>query len=219
VIVDIEDNYLEYVDDERGYTWDAWDVLSADVIRRHDDVLRSSAEELAALDPAGLDDLDRLAYGRASRRHGDLDGFLDAGRLILASGRNHRGVDYRGVYAAVIETLARQTAFDEARLLHEEMGDRWPDDEEVDRLQVWIALHFDEASAAAAIEDVLSRRGRDPELIFELCEDALTAGRAELASQLLARTEAVAREENLSAILVDVELLREKLGASAATEE
>ncbi len=215
MIQDIEDNYPDYVDDERGYAWDVWDVLAADVMRRHDDVLNSSPEALGRLDPGGLDDLDRWAYARASRRHGDLEGFLDAGRLIVASERGHRGIDYRGVFATIIETLAREGATDEARLLHEEMANRWPGNDEVERLHVFIALQFDEEHALEAVDGVLERRPDDAELFFELSEDAHHAGRPALAGELLRHAEESARRQGHTAILVDIELFKKQLQTTA----
>lgn len=209
MIDDIEDNYPEYVEDVRGYAWDAWDVLPADVIRRHDAIQDASPTELTALDPAGLDDLDRWAYARASRAAGDVDGFLEAARLVLASKEDHRGLSYVDVHVSAIEALASAGHVDEASLHLATFRSRWPDDRRATRLAVWIAARGPDLDAA--ITDALSEAANDGDLLYEISEDLAAAGASAEALAVLAKAEGVATSEGRRALMLDIALLRDQL--------
>lgn len=213
MIRDIEDNYPEYLDDELGYAWDAWDILPADVIRRHDALVAATQSELADIDPAGLDDLDRWAYARACRRAGDIDGFLEAARLVLASEQGHRGLNYPDVYVATIQAMARAERIDEANLHLEQLRERWPEDTRSVRLAVFVASVWDVASAREALNDAIEHHQDDAELLFEIAEDLHVTERPELCREALLAVEAAAERTGATAVLVDVTVFREKLTA------
>lgn len=216
MIDDIEDNYPEYLEDERGYTWDAWDVLPANVIRRHDAIVDSTAEELSRLDPAGLDDLDRWALARASRAVGDQERFLDATRLILASDEEHRGISYADVFVAAIEAFADEGLGDEAMLHLATLRERWPDDARATRLAVYVAARS--GILETAVERALVDAAEDAELLYEIAEDLVViAPRA--AARILAKASAQAHAESRVSLQLDIELLRAKLPLNVDEEE
>ncbi len=212
MIDDIEDNYPEYLADERGYAWDAWDVLAADVIRRHDAIARASADDLAALDPAGLDDLDRWAFARASRELMDLDGFFDAARLVMASSDEHRGVSYAEVFISAIEALSDAGLGDEASLHLRTFRERWPEDTQAARLSVWIAARGPDL--ATSLEDAIAELMDDAEAMFEIGEDLAAIGASEHALTALDAAAALADTHGLRALLLDIALLRADLAAT-----
>jgi hypothetical protein len=206
MIDDVEDNYLEYLDDERGYAWDAWDLLPADVVRRHDGIVHATSDELARLDPATLDDLDRWAYARACESRADREGFTGAARLIAASDAEHLGVDYAEVFIALIEKLADDGTGDEAQLLLRTFRERWSDDTRAARLEVYIGARTGDAERSLA--EAMTEVGDDGERLFEIAEDLLAAGAIEQARRVLGHATDVAREQDLRPLLLDIELLR-----------
>lgn len=211
MIEDIEDDYDDYPAEEAGYAWDAWDVLTAGEIKRHDAIVHASADELAKLDPAGLDDLDRWAYARASRRLADEDGFLDAVRLILTSGEEHRALERSEIFGAAIDAMARSGAHDEAALHLAAARKQWPDDPAFEALAVVVAARRDAAAADPAVDEFMQKYSADSEALFELAEDLVALEQVEPAKRLLDGAEAAARKKAAST-LVDIQLLRSKLG-------
>lgn len=207
MIEDIEDNYPEYLEDELGYAWDAWDVLPADVIRRHDSIVTASAHELDSIDPAALDDLDRWAYARACRRSGDVDGFLSAARLVVASKEAHHGLQYAEVFIATIGLMATEGLGDEALLHLSEFRERWPEDSRAVRLEASVTIRQDPQKA---IDTALTDAADDADRLFEIAEDV-----AQLhptgAEQLLQAAESLARGEEATSLLLDIDLLRAEL--------
>ena len=201
---DIIDDYPDYLDDERGYAWDAWDVLPADVIARHDAIAAGSADDLDALDPAGLDDLDLWAYARVWRKLGKQDEFLDAVRLLLASKDEHRGLRYADVWVEAIESLSRAGACDEAALHLRSFRERWPTDSRADRLQAWIAVHDGRAEDGA--REAVATIVDDAELLFEVAEDYVRLGQD--AALLIARCRELAEQQGRTALVLDIDLLQ-----------
>lgn len=208
MIDDIEDNYPEYLDDERGYQFDAWDVLPADVVRRHDAIAQADAARLAELDPAGLDDLDRWAYARASRNAGDQSGFLAGARLIITSTEDHRGLDYADVFVAVIEAHADAELGDEAALHLRTFRERFPDDGRAVRLEVYLAARTERLAdvLTAAINEVRD----DAERLFEIAEDLASVDDA-ASGRVLDRAAQLATQQRQRSLLLDIALLRDVL--------
>lgn len=211
MIEDIQDDYPEFLDDQLGYAWDAWDVLGSDEIRRHDAIAASTAEELAGLDPEAMDDLDRWAFARAARRLGDADAFLRATRLLLDPKGTHRGLEYREIFAVAVQVLGEQGAFEEAELHLQVMSESWPHDTDVERLSARVAFLSDPARGTQAFSSLLARWSDQPELLFEVATDLVALGDRTFAETALQACVEAAQATGEEAALVDVALLREEL--------
>src|SRR5690554_1990939 len=70
------DTYEEYLDDEWGYAYDAWDIVTQHDVRRHDVLLHADVALLEVQIDTDLDDLQRFAVARAWRRHGNSSEYL-----------------------------------------------------------------------------------------------------------------------------------------------
>jgi thioredoxin-like negative regulator of GroEL len=212
---DVEDNYESYLDDELGYAWGVWDRTTLAEIARHDAILEATGDELRSTDPAGLDDLQRLALARAARRSGDLEGELDALRLIATPPMEHPGVDYIDVVDLLSSRLCDAQLFDEA----EHFIDRLEAEEwcEVTReyTRALVALASDRSLGRSAFEEILRNSPDDPELRYDIAEDLARYGQLDTAHELLDEAELVATRTGIDAVLVDIELLRATIGAKA----
>lgn len=215
MIEDIEDDYPTYVTDELGYAWDAWEIVTSDEMRRHDELLAASADELSQIDPGTLDDLSRWAYARRARELQGEDAFIDVARLVLGStaegaGTAHPALDYAEVHYAVAASLANVGALDEAAVVVSAATTSWPDDSDLRRLDVCIAVRSRPEVAAARVEKFVDDHAGDAELLFELAEDLAGMGMVELAGVALDACQVAATG---TSTMIDVELLREELAA------
>ena len=215
MIDDLEDDYAEYLADELGYACDARDDLrgpSLSEMLRHDELTESSAAELEALDPTSLNDLLRWGYARGCRRHGDIDGFLAAARLVVESDTPHGSILYDEVYESLIETLANHGLQDEADLLVERFAARWPDDTRAHRLAVFVGIRGQDL--ATRLESARGHLSADPERMFEIAEDLAQNGAVDPCGDWLRAVEERAEEMGLRALLLDIALLRADLATT-----
>lgn len=210
MIEDIEDNYPDYLDDELGYVWEAWDILPADAIRRHDEIFAMGAGELRALALDQLDDLELWAYARAQRRLGDQGAFLAALRVMFIAEGKHPAIDYADARASLIEALIDAGELPDAAQHLAEARSEFPDDPAFVRLEVHHAFAAGEEAGAATMASTIEAHGDDAELLYELAEDFARVGRPERARELLVIARRAA-ERHARAALVDIELLEQRL--------
>jgi hypothetical protein len=210
---DIEDNYESYLDDELGYAWGVWDRTTLANIARHDDILHAVSDDIAALDPAGLDDLQRLALARACRRHDDPEGELDSLRLIVSDSMEHPGVNYVEVVDRTVARLCGALLFDEAEVIIERLeAQEWCAQPQL-YMRALVRLASETSMGRDAFEELLIDAPDDPELRFDVAEDLIRFGRMDDANELLDDAEQVANRTGNKAVLVDIELLRAGIGA------
>lgn len=205
---DIEDNYTEYLDDELGYAWGVWDRLTGKEISAHDEILHASPHKTDSIDPAGLNDLDRLAYMHACRRSGDGDGVVAALRLVLSEPMEHTGVDYPEVFERFITELSRRQEFDEARHALERLQSSDWEWSRTPYLAALLAAREDRTSAVEAFRGLLDDAPDDPELRYDVAEDLWELGEREVARAILEEAAEVARQTGDDAVLVDIAVLR-----------
>ncbi len=215
----ISDGYPEYVDDELGYHYHAWEVISASESTRHERIRLAQAQELEELAEhfAPLSDLERWALGRHYLRNGQVDRYFKFVEPILQGERTHRALHYPEIFA----DFARR---------HAEGGDMDAADATVGRIeQVWPELapaipllraklllragRFDEAHQAYEKEIEAEDLSDDeaPEIYFEAAFDFFECGATEIARHWLDRSRQAAEESGDTATMVDIELLEAEL--------
>ncbi len=196
----IEDDYPEYLEETRGYAWDAWDLLDDEATRRHDERLHAGAEALEARD-AG-DDLEQWATIRALTRLGEEARALAMLDALLAGERAHLALNYDELYAEAVERALRVGA-DAAALL-----ERWRASSPEHDLTLWHILHAlasDDAQSAATGLGHACARG-DAEELCDLGDALARHGYGEYAREAWERAEVAAREAGMTAVLVDLAL-------------
>ena len=166
---EIEDNYLDYPEDEYGYTYDVWDVVAVADADRHFEIRDFSEDELGALDYEELDHFQLWAAARAHLANGNQEDFVDlAGQLLGDTDERHPVLVYHEVAVHAARVLA-ETDPDAAL---EWLG-RW--DEARDELMEARILEAVLASkledAEAAFETVLDEFPDEPELLYEIAAE------------------------------------------------
>lgn len=213
----IGDDYDEYVDDEYGYQYHAWEVISASESARHDAIRLASKEELPHFeeDPAALTDLERWALARRRLHLGDQDRYLELVEPILTGPVDHPSLLYPEIFADAARQYARLNDLPRARGLVEEIGEKWPPFKEaLPLLQAQLLLFAGDPAAADQKYEELIAPSPDVDLILEIAEDFAAQGQKDFAVNWLQRAEEEARSSGDTASLVDVELLRASLAQS-----
>lgn len=215
---DIEDNYPEYLADTYGYAYDADDIVSIAAIRRHEALRRLDAQGLEAVEVASLDDYQRWALGQAYLRHGDLDGFLRIGALLLQSTDDHPALVYREISLRLADTLVEALRIREATSLLGRHLERWPDDLAALQLRAVIDVVADR-SQTDRLDALAEAHADDPDFFVEVAELLGRLGQEPTAREWLDRAEACATRVGDGAIGVDIALLRDALGEAEAPPE
>jgi len=210
--VPFKDDYPGYVDDTTGYAWDAWDTVTARAMRRHDDLLASSVEELEALDLEALDDLQRLAASRAWRAHDYEEESLDALGRIARSDMEHPAIRYDEVRAHLVERELRRGALTRAGQALGELAQRDPEHHMLWRLEaLHTALGGDSQKASELIREGLRERPDDPELRYDVAKELADFGYTGWSKAYLKQARLVAERTGKRSVLVDVALLEGEL--------
>ncbi|MBA2662141.1 MAG: hypothetical protein H0U74_07580 [Bradymonadaceae bacterium] len=215
----IADGYLSYVDDELGYSYEAWDVLSVEAIRAHDVILHTDSASLDAVDRLTIDDFERWALARAYRRCGELEGFFGVCESLTLSTAAHPGIVYTEVVELYAEELARANRLAKAQSKLAEARLRWPEPGAlpyaIDARILLLAGDLD--LALGRYRALADAHPDDAELRFEIAEDLTQNSQTSSAGPWLDEALAVAERVGDRALIVDIELLRIELGA--LTEE
>ncbi|MFU8806634.1 MAG: hypothetical protein ACNA8W_22690, partial [Bradymonadaceae bacterium] len=177
------DYYEEYLDDELGYRFEAWDVISIEALRRHDVILHAAEPYLANLKSEDLDDLDRWALARARLRQGNVEAYLSWGLEIARSEANHPAIHYPDLTGRILLDHARQGLLDEAADLLASYRERWPElKAQADQLEIGLAiLAGDPVLAGSLYARHVESFDNAALTALELAEDAAAAGLLELA--------------------------------------
>ena len=208
----IGDDYADYVDDEFGYTYHAWEVISASESARHERIRRATMAGLKDLaeSMSPLSDLDRWVL---ARRHlldeGDEQTYFELLQPLLDGDFDHPALHYPEILLDVARRHAEQEQLDRARQLVDDLARRWPQfDDIIPLLQANLLLYgrrFDEAHRA--YEEALSDEEDVIDLYIEAAEDFLRFGALELAHEWLNSAEETAHDEQDHTSLVDIKLL------------
>ncbi len=205
VIEDLEDDYPEYVEEELGYQWDAWDVVTTAQMRRHDAILAGARDGLQV---GELNDLERWAWARAARRAGDDAGFLAAALAILRAPTDHVAIDYRDVTVAAAIASAKAGSHGEAFELLEGGLQRWPEDQDLLRCRALVRISEGKSSPQDVVAEMLEGHADAPEMLFELAED-LREGHPRESLRIIDSLERTLADD--SSTRVDIALLRADL--------
>jgi hypothetical protein len=209
----IGDPYEEYLDDTLGYRYEAWDFVTQQEIRRHDELLHADESFLSSLPAAELDDLQRLAVALAWRRLGRRERYLDELLSLTRSTAEHPALDYSDLTTRALLESAHQGASEQARDLLTLFRQRWPEHKtQAAQLQINLALlGGDREQACTIYEGLMADEPRDAMTVLDLAEDALHCGDSELARRWVEDARQIAQATGDTATLVDITLFIEEL--------
>ncbi len=215
----IGDPYANYVDDELGYAYHAWEVISAQESRRLQQILhrpdRSPMEQRTALEP--LSDLERWALANKARDADQLPLYFD----LLEPLRNGELDDPALNYAEILVDLARQhirqDEQDEATAILDEIRHQWPaiEDEVIDLIAARLSLYSGDLDEAhQRLSTLLSQSeefGDDVDLHVEIAEDFVHHDCPDHAEGWVERARQLATDQGDTASLVDLALIEDQL--------
>ncbi len=212
----IGDDYPEYVDDECGYQYHAFEVISASELARHEAIRRApDPEALQALadDLPDGDDLCRWAVARRHLHFGDQEQYFHWLDQVIQDPREHPALLYQEIFADAARRRAATDGTDAAQPYRDALETAFP---EMAKALPWLdarllleARHFEEAHQA--YETLLDDDEIPDEVVVECCleiaEDLLKADDLERAIHWRDRARTLAESIDYDAALVDLELL------------
>ncbi len=215
----IGDPYPEYVDDEFGYAYHAWEVISARESKRLQKILHldelSPREQSQAMAP--LSDLERWALARKALRQDQPLLYLELVDPIAQGDMTNPALHYAEILVDLARHHLLQGQEDTCDAILEKMKAQWPDFEDVvfDIIKARLTLQdgrHDEAHDALNTHLGRSEElGDDIDLHFELAEDFLNAQSPYHAQIWSQRTRQLAQRDGDDATLVDLDLLDQRL--------
>ncbi len=210
----IGDGYPDYVDDELGYTYHAWEVISASESRRHEQILHASPKELSALkeELSPLTDLDRWAIARRVLSGGDHGAYFELLEPVINGDFDHPALHYPEILSDVARRRAESDDLAAGQELITRLEEVWPQFEEVIPLLraklLLVAGQPDEAHDGYT--EALDGEER-VDLLVETAEDFAQYDAYEIAHRWLNRARRVAEEIGDKASAVDIALLADSL--------
>lgn len=214
----ISDEYTEYVDDELGYQYHAWEVISASESTTHERIRLADRRELEQLLDHGdsLSDVERWAVGRRLLKMGDTDSYLEVIEPILEGRRDHPALHYPEIFVDVARRWAEKDDLDTAHDIVAKIEAHWPQlREAIPLLRAKLLLRarrFEKADTAFTEAIDLDE---EVDLLFETASDFHRAGESDLARQWLDRARQAAAATDDTASMVDIELLSKKLESAS----
>ncbi len=210
----IGDDYTEYVDDEYGYHYHAWEVISASESRRHEEIRIGENELVDSLfeNLDALSDLELWALARRRLQEGIRHDYFSSVELIISGDRTHPAISYPEVFADLARRYAEDGDLTRGRELVDSIGLHWP--ELVDALPLLFAqlyLHSGDLEQADKAYREAMASPPDVDLLIEITEDFLSLSAIEKAREWLEIARQRAVEINDTASLVDIELLQIQL--------
>lgn len=218
----IEDNYEEYLDDERGFAYDFADRMTAEDIAAQDATVDATALDLRALDDAAPEPPDALHLwmrARAWERLGNMERYFELCDQLLDVLPEHPLVVYPEISRRVARQRAAQADFSTAQQRLRTHLERWPEDLQAEQLATiidYLARSAEDVDDATALRAFAARFPEDAEIRYEIAEDLWHFERPEAASAWLEDAREVATQHDLTT-LVDIELLQTRLAQSRST--
>ena len=221
----IGDGYPDYVEDELGYNYHAWEVISASESKAYEELQRADSTQLENLAQQfrPLSDLLRWALARRHLRLGQRAKYFEVTELIVDGDFDHPALHYPEILADLARRRAEDGNLDEARSRLEHIESKWPEFKEaiplLDAQLLLLAGRHQEAHHA--FDEALSPYEEDVDLRIETADDFQRAGAFDHAKTWLQRARVLALSLDDSASLVDIDLMEQSLGADEAmpTEE
>lgn len=212
----IGDEYKEYVDDEYGYQYHAWEVISASESTRHEEIRLGDDEFLDACEERldTLSDLELWALGRRRLKQDQRRAYFACIERILDGNLAHRALAYPEIFADAARRKAEEGDYGRADELIDAIAKNWPILEKALpflRAQVLlVSKKIDEADRAyeAAMEND-TEDGNDSrvDLLIEIAEDFLRFDAPEVGLRWVERARQAAIDSGDTASLVDIELM------------
>lgn len=214
------DNYERYLEDAYGYAYAARDIVSVASLECHDALTESPQKTRREVD-GELNDFERLGLARGLYQNGDAAGFADQLETILESDDHHPAVTYMELPLLAARLLAGEGDYERAQDFLEDAAERWPDHATAARREKALVTLLDEGREAAVTvyQQLADDNPDDPELRFEFAEDLAEHDQPHMARVWLERAREVAERVDDRAILVDIELLEERLEGEAEPEQ
>lgn len=207
------DNYERYLEDEYGYAYFARDIVSIEEIERHDRFVESPADRQPDRPLDDDDDFSLLGLARGWKRADNIDAFIEVIEHLIASEEDHPAVAYHELPLLAAIVLSKAGEFDTAIALLDQGIEKWPDQKRPTlQHKALVLLQAGELEAASELHESLVRQhSDDPEVPYEIAEDLRQTGHPDRAEGWLDRAESSAKEVGDKSLLVDVELLRNRL--------
>ena len=206
----IGDGYPEYVDDELGYNYHAWEVISAAESRRHERIRMAGSTELKELERQfePLSDPERWALARRHLELGQRPQYFELLEPIVDGPLEHPALHYPEIFVDLARRHAEDGEQERAEQRIELIGETWPEFEEAipllsAQLQLF-AGHVDKAHEAFV--DALQPHDDDVDLLIETALDFEDAGALDKAHHWLDRARQAAIDQDDRASLVDIDL-------------
>lgn len=224
----IGDNYEGYVDDEYGYHYHAWEVISASESKEQESIEFATPAELQEWVARHAESRDLFRWALAKRLHqeGRLDDYFLVLAPLLAPPHEEQALNYPEIFAQAAREEAKRGNQKRAHEIAGQLGEYWPlFAGAVDFLRGQLFLSAgDVESATSTYEEALGKLDlEDPELFFEIAEDYALEGFFDEGRHWIAKAEELIGPDGVHALAVDIALLLEKYPAltqsPATTEE
>ncbi|TXD31664.1 hypothetical protein FRC96_20360 [Lujinxingia vulgaris] len=216
----IGDNYPDYLDDEAGYLYHAWEVTSIGEAARHDRWLLAPLDDELPLSEL-QSDLERWALARRCLQLQRPDDFLTICEAILTGERHHPALNYGEIALQRAAALARAARLPDAlAVIDVDAGAPHPLPLSSARAKAWLTLlagHPEDADRLYQDALGVAPEASPGDTLFEIAEDFVRAGAIAQARAWIERTAEHLHAHNDRLTAVDLELLREELRALETT--
>ncbi len=211
----IGDGYPDYVDDELGYNYHAWEVISASESRAHESIRRAEYGELDSLvEPfQPLSDLLRWTLARRRLDAGDDEAYFSLVDDIVDGNLNHPALHYPEVMADLARRRAAADDVEEGRTILVRIEESWPEFKEaIPLLEAQLLLFSGDITGAdQAFDEALEPYPEDVDLRIETAVDFQRAQATDVARRWLDQARALAQRVGDDTSLVDIDLLERSL--------
>lgn len=216
----IGDDYPDYIDDELGYQYHAWEVISATESARLEAIHLGRDNDLDSLEASQntLSDLERWALARRRLQQENRPAYFKLVTAIAQGPMEHRALNYPEVLADLSRRFAEENNFTNASFWADKIGEHWsellPTVPLLKAHHLLLAGQLDDATQA--YERALNELASDDshpivDLLIETAEDFLNARAFEQARAFLEQAQLAAQKTDDNASQVDIELLRQEL--------
>ena len=208
------DNYPEYLRDTFGYAYDATDRVPLASRESHLSWLDASSDELESAELDEMNDFVRLGVCRGFLNAGRTDQFVDVTRRLLDTPRDHRAVRYTELPLLVASILGEsgrpEDGLDFLRD-YDELAETEADRREYLLFRGRLFLQSGRPDEANTAFHQACEISDEPETRLDITAVCAQAEADDVAVTWLDKAESLARNQNDSALLVDIDVWRERL--------